>query len=156
MIRNTIGEEPIFDKIHQIKDVLMNSNIKQNISLMGGNGGVILFLAYYSDYFNDSDTKQRYHLMIEQNNQRIQDNELPLTFSNGIIGYCWLLQHLSNNGFIDQIEIDDDFENQLTRFSLLELKKLLWDYLHGGLGILSYFSEKMNLTESNKKLLLSS
>ncbi len=130
-------------KVEEIADFLMQER-NQGIGLLSGKAGQSLFLFYHSKYKNSSIIHKRSIEVINDLFIQIEKSPQPFSFCSGIAGTCWLLDHLSNNGFIqaDSNEMLSNADDYLYQVAQIELKKGNYDFLHGATGIIFYFAKR--------------
>lgn len=145
---NILDFDKIKDKILEISEVLIGiSRDDISIGLYSGKTGIALFFYYLSELLND----QKYsdfsdQLMFEIIEEISNTNVTPITFSDGIAGVGWALEHLAGQKMID-IDTDDvlsEADTFLEEMMFLELEKNNYDFLHGALGIGYYFLYRKN------------
>jgi lantibiotic biosynthesis protein len=151
VISDAIKVTSINEKIDCIYKTIEKNYIADNdIGLIYGDSGISLFLSYYQLYKKfEVDhphlSSSLYHNIFEKLNQGFNTP----TFSNGLGGILWTLDHQIKEGFI----FLEDFESHLfLEFLGSKLLALIqeknYDFLHGAIGIA--FSI-LNLNTPNKK-----
>lgn len=112
--------------------------------LFKGTSGEILFLMYYSRFTNEEYWYNCALERIEQNLELINRGDFTDSFSKGIAGLFWGIEHL-----IEQEFIEDDFRESLVEFDhylgqkmLAELSQGNFDFLDGALGITCYLLKR--------------
>lgn len=135
----------IIAKLHEIRDILVNSYSPEDIGLMGGASGVALFLAEYGKFFNDSEAIDKTISLLEYINdaQNMLMNKpkegFPICgFSEGAAGVFWTQKYLQK---IEILQEDEEGENDqildlFSEFSKFTLLNNNYDYLYGGTGML--------------------
>lgn len=119
--------------------------IPDHPSLMNGRAGVALSLFYYHRYVNPD--VEYYDFALEQLQLTIDDlgnSTLLPTFSNGLAGVGWVIEHLIKGEFIhleDSILLEriDDLLGQYVYTVLQNDPDPDLDFLHGLTGIAYYF-----------------
>jgi lantibiotic modifying enzyme len=127
------------EKLIEFADYLKR-NQNDQINLISGSSGEVLFLGYFSRYFKD-ETFAGMHDRLDTIVNSINSGELYPTFAGGIAGIMWLLEHLTKEEFID-FDLDDmyaDTDEYLNECMIYMIKDNHYDYLHGALGIANYF-----------------
>jgi lantibiotic modifying enzyme len=152
------------NKLQSIFNVL-SKNEEKTPSLLSGNIGFVLFYFYFALYKNDQKIYDHAIKNLEKTITALQNESIPLLFSNGIAGIGLTLQHLIKNDFlIIKNNLFKDYFSILERRSISYLETEKFDYLHGGLGITlfllaieeevnnkNYFYEVINTLEKTKK-----
>ncbi len=144
----------LLKKQKQIDDVLFSFDfITEPISLFYGIGGVILYYAYAYKCTEDEKYADNLEYLLELSINKIENNEFTDTFSNGLAGYCWLIQYISK---IEAFEIDSDsfltqFDEYLSSKANEHFENDYLDFMHGALGITFYFLTRWKNTK-NKSL----
>ncbi len=121
--------------LNQINKSLDNRN-KNELSLLGGEAGILLFKLNYITYTKKEDEFKSF----ESDLQLLYENSLILKNHNlcrGKAGIDWFFSYLVNKEMLDS-EFVDEFvytESHLAKTVLIMLKAHNYDYLHGALGI---------------------
>ncbi len=127
-------------KLDEIAEVIYNYDFKnEHIGLLGGKSGVALFLAYYSKYKNSQKYLEKALELIESS---LSDfNSYNLSYSSGIAGLAWTIEHLFKYDFFDADtnEIFSSIDEKIFEWQNNNLKKGDFDFLHNGLGASMYF-----------------
>lgn len=126
---------------------------EKNIGVVAGSSGCALFQFYYakyldSDYYSDLGIEIISHCIA-----KINDGYSFPSYCDGIAGFGWAIQHLSNEGFIS-VDCDDllsPFDEFLFSQMELELSNDNLDFLHGAIGYGFYFLKRYQLT-TNREL----
>ncbi len=124
---------------------LIESNQPQNHSLLGGSLGLVLY--YRERYYHTADIKyaQKVIDLLFEIYAGLNDGT-PLLygsiFSSGVAGLAAVTNMLCNDGLVEKADIDLADTNEF----LFENAKDLFanqqnDFLHGGFGIVHYFSQ---------------
>ena len=143
------NKEIMEQKLHDIFDYLCSNQTNDN-TLISGTAGEILFMVYYSRYFQNQKAIETASNKIDQLFDIISKGDGNPTFANGICGYAWLLEHLVQNNFIEY-DLDDLYQNtdeELNQWMCHFIKNKNYDYLHGSVGIANYFLNR-NTEKSN-------
>jgi len=113
---------------------------------MGGKMGAALFEAYYNRHVGIKDDSRIWEHVADALNQ-VQEGQLLHSFAGGISGIAWSFLHLSNQGLLQEEELDaqaivEGLDEGLFEVSMTLLKEGDYDYLHGGLSACLYFLER--------------
>ncbi|MCD4681213.1 MAG: lanthionine synthetase C family protein [Bacteroidales bacterium] len=135
-------------KTSEIADVLLKMPLEniESISLMSGKTGIALFLFYYA---KASGEERYYHhavRLISQVFDEINSGKTYYSFAGGLSGIGWTVRHLSRKNLFttddeDPLKAVDDF---LYSIMMKEIKDENFDYLHGALGVGTYFLSGLN------------
>ncbi len=150
--------EIIVKKIKEILDtIIKNKNLtNNNIGLLGGKSGEVMFYLYYADFFNDSTYYEKGLSLLEKIFDEISDGYSYPTFCVGIAGVGWAVEHLAQNNFIETNtnETLGNIDTYLASKMLYDLEKNNnYDFLHGAIGIGIYFLNHLSNTKSKKYLI---
>lgn len=136
--------------IENIHDVLVTSELSNNIGLHGGTSGIALFLAYYDRIIRkENEVSQRVIDILEHNIKQIESGKLQHTICSGISGFGWLCEHLRQLGMLgrEDIEFLDDLDPFLYQQMMIDIKGGNYDFLHGALGVGTYFLSRFDKKE---------
>lgn len=144
----------INSKIEEIKTELLNKklNKRNDLSLMGGYIGELLFYYSYCKHNEKTDYKieERVVYILNKIITSINRGYLYPTYSDGLAGIRWGIHFLNEHGFIE-IEEDDSFD-KIDEYLYKEMINFIsvgnFDYLHGAMGIAIYF---LGEVKKNKK-----
>lgn len=132
-------------KIREIEQrVFADYTQRPSISLMNGNGGLLLL--YYSLYrhFQDDGYRTRAEMITDHLLDLVNEKITSSTYCDGLTGLAFLFNYLSEKGFfgpsIASFLVKCD-EMLLSVFSKV-LDKENIDYLHGALGMAVYFMDR--------------
>lgn len=144
----------IENKLHEFSNYLVSHDTNQEMNLLSGKGGEMLFLSYYSRYFNSQDSFNSLGSRFEKIIERINSGNDDSTFAGGVCGIVWLLEHLVKEDFIDYDlnQLYEDTDEYLNEWMINFMKNNTYDYLHGALGIANYFLNR-NTPKTNEYLL---
>ncbi len=142
------------NKIDKIAECILDNKKFNNIGLMGGTSGIALFLFHYSQYFEKEQPSDYACNLIEEIFEKIENGETYPTFAGGLAGLGWLIEHLSQNDFLEldtneTISVLDDF---LYQYMINEIKQSNYDYLHNAGGVALYFLSRKSNPQSKKYL----
>lgn len=88
--------------VHQL---LLRSDIDQDLGLYHGKMGVIIFFVHYSKLNN----KELYDIIIDELMEELMEEihvGLPVDFASGILGIGWGIEYLIQNGFMEGDSLD--------------------------------------------------
>ena len=128
--------------IEDINRELRTSELSDNIGLHAGTSGIALFIAYYDRIINHkTEVSQRVMDIMENNVKRINEGFRKHTICNGISGFGWLCEHLRKLEMLNETDIEflDDLDPFLYRMMIADIQSGKYDFLHGALGVGTYF-----------------
>lgn len=138
---------PILNNIYK---ELMTSELSENIGLHAGTSGIALFITYYDHIIHGkSDVSQRVMDILEHNIESINSGNRQHTICSGISGFGWLCEHLKKLGLLNREDIEflDDLDIFLYRQMIVDIRRGDYDYLHGALGVGTYFLSRFDKKE---------
>ena len=114
---------------------------KGNIGVMGGQAGIALFFFYFAKLTGEDKYVDFAHDLLSEIFAEVNDAFSIHTFSAGLAGVGWLMEHLSQNGLmeVDTDTILESLDPFLLDAMLYDLDKDNYDFLHGALGTGTYF-----------------
>ena len=133
--------------IENIHKELMTSELSENIGLHAGTSGVALFLAYYDRIIlQKNEISVRVMEILEHNIESINSGNSQHTICSGISGFGWLCEHLRKLGMLNRKDIEflDDLDPFLYKQMMIDIRVGNYDYLHGALGIGTYFLSRFD------------
>ncbi|MDR2585329.1 MAG: lanthionine synthetase C family protein [Prevotellaceae bacterium] len=133
--------------IENIHKELMVSELSDNIGLHAGTSGIALFLAYYDRIIHQKNVvSQRVMEILEHNVRQIDSGNVQHSICSGISGFGWLCEHLRKLGLLDKEDIEflDDLDPFLYQAMMSDMRRGNYDYLHGALGVGTYFLSCFN------------
>ena len=136
--------------IEDIHTELMKCPLSDNIGLHSGTSGIALFFAYYDRIIHKREgIGQRVMEILKHNIRCIDAGNRQHTICNGISGFGWLCEHLRKLGVMDEKDIAflDDLDHFLYNRMMLEIIGGNYDYLHGALGVATYFLSRFDKRE---------
>lgn len=136
--------------IESINRYLRTSKLPGNIGLHAGASGIALFLAYYDRIIQrKTDISQRVFDILENNMKLINSGYRQHTICMGISGFGWLCEHLRKLEMLNREDIEflDDLDPFLHRQMMYDIKVGNYDFLHGALGVGTYFLSRFNKKE---------
>ncbi|MGE0078150.1 MAG: lanthionine synthetase C family protein [Bacteroidales bacterium] len=140
-------------KIDAIAECLESSSF-ENPSLMDGTTGEILFWAYYSSYKKSEEYKGKITTLLSNVFGVVKDGFKYPTFCGGLAGIGWTVEHLVQNSFIkaDTDKIICSLDDFLYPYMMQYIRAGNYDYLHGALGIGSYYINRISNPKSAEYL----
>lgn len=147
-IEDEAGTGPLTGKVSDIADILLNQkeNLKDNIGLIGGQTGVAIFLFNYAKFRQEEKYYDRGMEILSNVFDAINDGFSYHTFSSGLAGVGWTVEHLVRNDFLeaDTDEILKELDPFIHQAMILEIKENNnYDFLHGAVGCGIYFLERL-------------
>ncbi len=136
--------------IENIHKELMISELSDNIGLHAGISGIALFLAYYDRIILEkNEISPRVMEILEHNIECINSGKKLYTICSGISGFGWLCEHLRKLGMLNREDIEflDDLDPFLYKQMMADIKEGNYDYLHGALGVGTYFLSRFDKKE---------
>ncbi len=121
-----------------------------SINLMGGGGGLSLFLAYYGRYKGSNEHIDLCNDVLNKIIDLCNETDPYYPFAEGITGMCWTMQHLNDNNFIEAnvnelfTDLDEILKDEIIYF--IQESDFGYDFFHGALGMAFYL-----LKNNNKK-----
>lgn len=119
-----------------------------DISLLSGRGGHLLLYAYLSEYLDKpellDDAVETLNYCLEHVGTHQDSMPQLYTYSNGIVGLAWAVQHLIRQKMLpeDASEILDGIDEHLLTFLEHDITRNNFDPLHGYVGKGAYFIER--------------
>ncbi len=127
-------------KLEEIADAILNHDYAElnDIGLLGGVSGVMLFLFHYGQYTQEEKYFDKGVELLYKSMDIINEGKAVSNFSYGISGFGWVLEYLAEKGFIDKIDVLHNLDESLCELMSSYTKNDNWDALHGGIGIAWY------------------
>ena len=133
--------------VKNIHKELMTSELSDNIGLHAGTSGIALFLAYYDRIIQGkNEVSQRVVDILEHNIDCINSGSKLHTICSGISGFGWLCEHLRKLKMLNRgdIEFLDDLDTFLFDQMMIDIRQGNYDFLHGTLGVATYFLSRFD------------
>ena len=144
--------------IENINKELISSGLSDNIGLHGGTSGIALFMAYYDRIIlKQKKVSQRVFNIMKHNIECIDSGNRQPSICSGISGFGWLCEHLRKLGMLNRVDIEflDDLDIFLHRRMIHDIKARNYDFLHGAIGIGTYFLSRFDKKEVQAYLIVS-
>jgi len=141
--------------INNIYKEFLPYEFSENIGLHGGTSGVALFLTYYDYIIHCKKEVSPITIDILEHNIKCIDNGCrQYTICDGISGFGWLCEHLKKLEMLrkEDIEFLDDLDPFLYNMMIIDIQRGNYDYLHGALGVGSYFITRFYRKEVHEYL----
>lgn len=136
-------KDHIEEKLKEISNILVQPDIFNcGYGLFSGYQGVIMFLFYYYLFTKDIRYRKIANKLI-LDSIRMAKNKPSLALSNGHLGVLWTLNFLDSLSLIE-CDITEIFNEKLIRLNdemKAAFKLYGYDFLHGGIGYLFFYSE---------------
>ncbi|WP_418502321.1 lanthionine synthetase C family protein [Flagellimonas sp.] len=142
---------PFFQKkLREINHIVKNQyKDLTEVGVIAGISGLALFQYYYSKYLDVDEHGDFGSKMLSYSIEKINSGYSTPTFSSGIAGLGWTIQHLDNRDFID-VDCDNllsHFDQYLYDHMISDFSNGNYDFLHGALGYGFYFLCRYRSTE---------
>jgi hypothetical protein len=124
--------------------LIINGSFTDNIGLLTGKMGIVVFFYHYYRYSNDAIYEKFAGELLDEIYEDIH-TDTPIGFSNGLCGIAWAILHLIENGFVDADpnEILIDIDHAIMKY---DVRRINDKSLNTGLlGIALYFSQRKNV-----------
>ncbi len=149
--------KPVFEKLDEISNIIINSpqNPDDEIGLISGKFGRALFLFYYAKLMNEQKYYDFGFELISSVFNEINNGFNNPTFSTGLSGIGWAIEHLVQNDYIEA-NTDDTLEAldpYLSECMINEIKTGNYDFFHGAIGIAVYFLSRLKKKHTKTSLL---
>ncbi|PSK94705.1 lanthionine synthetase C family protein [Taibaiella chishuiensis] len=145
----------LLQKLQQIRQVLDGQLEIELPSLFSGLGGIILFYGYLYKCTGDEAAGARMYSLIDRMIEVTEQIEVDDSFSHGITGIAWCLQHLVNAGMLDPAYEENirDFDELIFEAVRENMSLFRYDYFVGMIGKGRYFLERYASDKSVKSYL---
>lgn len=144
---------PYIQIIENIHKELLVSDLSENIGLLDGTSGIALFLVYYDRIIHQkNEVSPRVMEILEHNIECIDSGSHFHTICSGISGFGWLCEHLRKLKMLNKEDIEflDDLDSFLYQQMMADIKQGNYDYLHGALGVGTYFLSRFDKKEISR------
>jgi len=149
------------EKLCQEKaEVIISNFLDEEINtndngLYSGRGGIsLLYLTYFKDDINKYSEVIQNPIILAFNSINQINTPFKYSFCEGIAGINWLILLLAKNNIIDssELEILDALDSFLIAKMETDLNNNNYDFLHGALGIATYYILKYSFTNNKAPL----
>lgn len=145
------------EKLSEIAEILLEHTGKSgnNIGVMGGKAGVALFAFYYANMIMDEKFVDFGHQLISEMFDTINNEQSIHTFAGGLAGVGWMMEHLVQKDFVeaDTDEILEALDPFLHKAMIYDIEKGNYDFLHGAVGLGTYFLSRVNKKDAPDHLI---
>ena len=146
MTKNYTHSKELLAKIAD--HLIINSSFLDNLGLLHGKMGIVIFFYHYSQYTNN-DTIHKFadEILMEVLNE-IHD-ELPVDFANGYCGIGWAIELLLQNNFIEG-DSRDILKEVDTKIMERDVSRIADNELFTGIeGVLHYVLFRLSACDNN-------
>jgi lantibiotic modifying enzyme len=143
----------VYSKCEEIANLFSScAESEDEIGLLSSTCGISLFLFYSGKYFNNATYFNKGSEYLNAIFNSIPDHpSVHHTFCSGLSGFGWTFNHLADTEFIegteDQISEMDDL---VFEAALNDIDRLVYDYLHGAVGVGFYFVMKRSISKKQE------
>jgi hypothetical protein len=156
---NKIDKELIIDLLKKVnKAVDLTGADKKNLSLMQGLSGLALANFYCGRYLAEPECLAKGEEIVDVIIDTIDKQNYHFinifSYCNGFAGVCFALNHLQQEGFI-ALDVTESFaavEEYIFEIGLKSINVDKSDFLHGGLGIMYYFMQRLPDTKMEVRI----
>ena len=129
--------------------LILHAPILNNIGLLEGKMGIVLFFAHYSRYVKSYICEDFAEELLSQVVENIH-SELPIDMKHGLCGIGWGIEYLVQNGFMNG-NTDDiliDLDNKIMERDLRRITDFSFETGLGGISC--YINMRLQSKHSNK------
>lgn len=130
-------------KLNEIDKILFRLNV-EDCSLLEGNAGILLFYLHLYKNNRKSIYLDKINALTNKCIKALSLQTMPFTFCSGVAGIVWVLVQVQksnllsfNKGLFKEIDIF------LLKSSLFQMERNNYDYLHGALGSILFWLERL-------------
>lgn len=154
---NSIDTQSYSSKLRDIATILLkNKNLPENnIGLMGGKAGIVLFLFYYAKLVNKQEPYDSALELLTSVFEEINKGFNYHTHAAGLAGIGTVMEILTQEDLIDADTDDLLGEMDVYVYNLMqqELKNKNYDFLHGAVGTGLYFLKRLSSRRNRNYLI---
>ena len=138
----------LLTKLEEISRILLEKS--QVINESGLLADMALFQFYYAKFLGNDGLADIGEEILVSSINNIGSNTYP-TYCAGVAGVGWVIDHLSQEGFIeaDNDELLSEFDTHLHRIMVSDMETGYYDFLHGAIGYGYYFLQRWKNTSSS-------
>lgn len=126
-----------------VRYLMINGSFVDNLGLLTGKMGIIVFFYHYSRYTNEAIYEEFASELLDEIYEDIH-LDTPIGFSDGLCGIAWSILHLIENGFVDA-DPDEVLCNIDQAIMKYDVRRITDKSLNAGLlGIAQYFFQRKN------------
>lgn len=137
---------------NRLEDKLMqNYSQMKDLGLFFGKSGFLLYLLYKYKETNDAELIETIENEVSGIVEEVNSgtSNLAHTFSNGYIGFAWILNKIKEELEWEELEnILNEFDSLAIRCLETDGKNSNFDFMHGGLGTLFYLISRKKVQEN--------
>lgn len=139
----------------QLKSIAYSLLIKcyslNDIGLMNGRMGIIIFLFHYAQYSNEKLLEELAQYLLEKLANKLHISQ-SLNFYSGLTGIGWGIEYLSQQKFIseDTNELLEEFDERIMEVNVLKMKDLSFGFGLG--GIVHYLLSRLYTINKKKSI----
>ena len=126
------------EKLKEIADYILDYEEDDSIGLLTGYAGMMLFLFHYGRYVEEEKYTHKAVSFLYKSMDLINEGKCDLSYSIGISGFGWALEHLAEKEFIDKVDVLYQLDDKICEYMLEQTSEGNWDALHGGIGAAFY------------------
>ena len=135
-------------RLDEINSIIQAKQSTNN-SFLSGRSAIVLYYFHLYEVTGNNEYRNKAMVELEEIVQNLQSGEPKLfgsSFSTGGAGFAWVVGFLRQHNFIDWNLQEEfaEFDSYLFDCAMNELSHDALDYLHGAMGILHYFTVRMN------------
>lgn len=146
---------PILENIANAIRVKVEQDLKnetiENLGLLDGACGILLFLHRYSKHTSNSIFSQLHDDYLNLCLEHLSQGFFYPAFCSGLSGVLYLLQH-EYKDIVNITSVEDTYDNYLSSCLMKYLAEDNWDPLHGALGIAYYSLSRNNMSNLHQSL----
>jgi lantibiotic biosynthesis protein len=137
LVKDEDARNNILNKIREINTTITKNlfRVKQE-GVVNGLSGLAIFYAYTGTLFDKEKSAISFERCIIKTLEKINRGNTEPTFSVGMPGVMWTIEHLKSHGFVELEDNSDDFFNWLSVVIEHTSVARNFDYLHGALGLI--------------------
>jgi len=130
----------------KIKDIATSleqyGSASTELGLLTGKPGIAIFYFYLYRFTQDERYADLVSAQLIEAFDILNSGEKNHRFCTGIGGFCWTLEFLADEGFLDREEVEEplaQLDEFISRSMMEDMEEGYYDYLHGALGTGLYY-----------------